>query len=100
MPGITLKIFTDPEEKLMAGKYFKRFKNRRRRTQSTETQKTPKIIKYAKRGRLLKLVEALEKGDHVNSVDSQRRSALFYAALGGHKKCVKELLRRGANPNL
>ena len=95
MPRSTLKSSS------MAGKYFKRFKSRRRRApQSTETQKTPKIIKYARRGNLLKLVEALERGDHVNSVDSQRRSALFYAALGGHKKCVKELLRRGANPNL
>ena len=84
----------------MAGKYFKRFKNRRRRTQSTEAQRTPKVVKYAKQGKLQKLVEALDRGGNVNSVDSQRKSALFYAALGGHKKCVKELLKRGANPNL
>ena len=84
----------------MAGKYFKRFKNRRRRAQTTDTQKAPKIIKYAKQGKLQKLVESLDRGDHVNSVDGQRKSALFYAALRGHKKCVKELLKRGANPNL
>ena len=87
----------------MAGKYLKRLKiYRRRRTPSSEreTPKTPKVIKYAKKGQFGKLVQALDGGDHVNSVDSQRRSALFHAALGGHKKCLKELLRRGANPNL
>ena len=88
---------------IMAGKYLKRFKSikiRRRRTPPTATQKTPKIIKHAKRGQFRKLVQALDRGEHVNSVDRQRRSALFHAALGGHKKCLKELLRRGANPNL
>lgn len=88
----------------MAGKIFKSLKLRRRRTPHTDhdqdTPKIPKVIKYAKQGRFRKLVEALDGGEHVNSVDLQRRSALFHAAVGGHKKCLKELLKRGANPNL
>ena len=86
----------------MAENYFKLFKNlklRRRRAQSSNTQRTPRVVKYAKRGQLRKLVRALDGGENVNSVDSKRRSALFLAAFGGHKKCLKELLRRGANPN-
>lgn len=57
------------------------------------------MVKYAKRGQLRKLVQALDRGENVNSVDDKRRSVLFLAAFGGHKKCLKELLRRGANPN-
>ena len=61
---------------------------------------TPKLIKYAKRGQLHKLIQALDGGEPVNCLDEKKRSALFHAALKGHKKCLKELLRRGANPNL
>ncbi len=57
------------------------------------------LVRYAKKGQYAKLIEALERGDNVNSVDGKRRSALHCAALNGHKKCLKELLRRGANPN-
>lgn len=60
---------------------------------------TPLVVKLAKKGKLVKLVECLDGGDAVNSVDKERNSALFYAALNGHRKCLKELLRRGANPN-
>lgn len=60
---------------------------------------TPRIVKYAKKGKYAKLVEALDRGDPINSVDNCRRSALFHAALKGHMKCLKELLKRGANPN-
>ena len=60
---------------------------------------TPEIVKYAKKGNFAKLVEALDRGDLVGSVDKCKRSALFHAALKGHKKCLKELLKRGANPN-
>ena len=65
-----------------------------------DAQRTPKIIKYAKQGKLRKLRRALDRGDRLNSVDSQGRTSLYYAALGGHKACVKELLKRGANPNM
>ncbi len=57
------------------------------------------LVRYAKKGHYAKLVEVLDRGDNVNSVDSKKRSALFCAAFNGHKKCLKELLRRGANPN-
>ncbi len=67
--------------------------------QCLEKGPTPSLVKYAKRGHYVKLVEALDKGGDANSVDSHLRSALYYAALNGYKKCVKELLRRGANPN-
>ena len=64
-----------------------------------QKQLTPEIVKYAKKGKFDKLVEALDRGDLVGSVDKCKRSALFHAALKGHKKCLKELLKRGANPN-
>ena len=60
----------------------------------------PKVMKYAKKGHYGKLVIALEKdGVLVNSTDRKKQSALFHAALNGHKKCVVELLKRGADPN-
>ncbi len=66
----------------------------------SENQPTPKVILYASRGRYDKMVSALEKEEaSVNSTDKYLRSALFYAALNGRKKCLKELLRRGADPN-
>lgn len=59
-----------------------------------------KVVKYAKKGQYEKLVSALEKnGDLVNSTDHHKQSALFHAALNGHKDCLKELLKRGADPN-
>ena len=60
---------------------------------------TPSVVRFAKKGHFTKLVEALDRGGEVNSVDKHGRSALFCAALNGQKKCLKELLRRGANPN-
>lgn len=60
----------------------------------------PRVVKYAKRGQVEKLVQAVEElGEPINSTDSHQHSALFYAALSGHKKCLKELLKRGADPN-
>jgi hypothetical protein len=35
-----------------------------------------------------------------NLFDDNGRTALHLAALGGHKECLKELLRRRANPNI
>ena len=67
--------------------------------QSMEEEKTAKVVKYARRGQWRKLVHALDKGASVNAADKERRSALFFAALNGNKKCLKELLRRGADPN-
>lgn len=64
-----------------------------------ERSPAPKVVKYAKKGRLRKLKEALNNGEPLDVLDNRRRSALFYAALNGHKKCLKELLKRGANPN-
>ena len=59
-----------------------------------------KVVKYARKGQHEKLVSALKKdGELVNSTDHKKQSALFHAALNGHKKCLKELLKRGADPN-
>lgn len=60
----------------------------------------PQVVRYAFRGQCEKMVHALEElGEPVNSIDCYQHSALFYAALNGHKKCLKALLRRGADPN-
>ncbi len=67
--------------------------------QCLEKGPTPSLVKYAKRGHYVKLVEALDKGGDANSVDSHLRSALYWDTMKEYKKCVKELLRTGANPN-
>lgn len=60
----------------------------------------PRVIKYARKGDVDKMVQAVEElGDPINSTDNHQHSALFHAALNGHKKCLKELLKRGADPN-
>lgn len=65
-----------------------------------ETAAVPKVVKYARKGQHEKLVSALENdGELVNSTDHLNQSALFHAALNGNKKCLKELLKRGADPN-
>lgn len=61
--------------------------------------RNPRVVKYARSGRHRRMVDAIKAGEPVNSVDSERRSALFHAALRGNKKCLKELLRRGGDPN-
>ena len=59
-----------------------------------------KIAKYARKGRLEKLLKELEsRKSLVNCTDDQKRSPLFLAAYYGKVKCVKELLKRGADPN-
>ena len=72
-----------------------------RRKETEEHGKfTPQVVKCASSGQFEKMVKALDElGEEVNSTDSHQHSALFYAALNGHKKCLKELLRRGADPN-
>ena len=60
----------------------------------------PRVIKYARSGQCERMVQALEElGESVNCTDNHQHSALFYAALYGHKKCLKKLLKRGADPN-
>lgn len=63
------------------------------------------LLKHAARGNLLRLVATLNREDcprqFVNSVrNDEGRTALHLAALGGHKECLKVLLRRRANPNM
>lgn len=61
------------------------------------------LLKHAARGNLRRLVTTLNRRDcpNVNGVcDEDGRTALHLAALGGHKECLKELLRRRANPNM
>lgn len=65
-----------------------------------EDELVPRVVKYASKGQLERMLHALDElREPVNSTDSYLHSALFYAALNGHKKCLKELLKRGANPN-
>ena len=61
------------------------------------------LLKHAARGNLRRLMATLDRPDcpSVNNLfDDNRRTALHLAALGGHKECLKELLRRRANPNM
>ena len=68
--------------------------------ESKEEGAIPQVVKYASKGQFERMVQALDVfAEPVNSTDSHQRNALFYAALNGHKKCLKELLRRGADPN-
>ena len=61
------------------------------------------LLKHAARGSLRRLLATLDRRDcpQVDRVrDENGRTALHLAALGGHKECLKELLRRRANPNM
>ena len=60
------------------------------------------VLKHAKRGNLRRLVRALDRcRNSPNNVrDEMGRTALHLAAIGGHKECLKELLRRRTNPNM
>jgi len=59
-----------------------------------------KIAKYARKGKLEKLTKELESRKYLlNCTDDRKRSPLFLAAYYGNVKCVKELLKRGADPN-
>ena len=65
-----------------------------------ENRAEEKLLKYARRGRLRQLVRSLDQNVSPNCRDERGRSALYLASLGGHKECIKELLRRGADPNM
>lgn len=65
-----------------------------------ENRAEEKLLKYARRGKLRQLVRSLDQDVSPNCRDERGRSALYLASLGGHKECIKELLRRGANPNV
>jgi ankyrin repeat protein len=59
------------------------------------------VLKHARQGNLRRLVRALDQCNSVNNVrDEKGRTALHLAAIGGHKECLKELLRRRADPNM
>ena len=63
-------------------------------------EELPLVVKYSMKGQCEKMLRAMEIfGESVNSTDSHFQSALFHAALKGHKKCLKELLKKGADPN-
>ena len=77
-----------------------RFSKKWSKAEAAEGEFTPLVVKCASSGEFEKMVHALDGlGEKVNSTDSNQHSALFYAALNGHKKCLKELLKRGADPN-
>lgn len=69
---------------------------------STERHRHKAVLKHARRGNLRRLVRALDGCDNSpNSIrDENGRTALHLVAIGGHKKCLKELLRRRADPNM
>ena len=59
------------------------------------------LLKHARRGNLRPLVQALDLCRSPNSVcDDNGRTALHLAAIGGHKECLKALLRRRVDPNM
>ena len=60
------------------------------------------VLKHARRGNLRRLVRALDlcNSPPISVRDDNGRTALHLAALGGHKECLKELLRRRMDPNM
>jgi ankyrin repeat protein len=59
-----------------------------------------KLIDAAKRGDLAQVTAVLDgHGELINQRDQAGATALHYAALGGHRSVVKELVRRGAEIN-
>ena len=60
------------------------------------------VLKHSRRGNLRRLVRALDRcNNSPNSIrDEKGRTALHLAAFSGHKECLKELLRRRADPNM
>lgn len=56
-----------------------------------------KLHKYARKGKHKKLDKALKYIGDVDELDKEGKTALYYAAKAGHKKCVKLLLSYGAN---
>ncbi|HKF24278.1 MAG TPA: ankyrin repeat domain-containing protein [Candidatus Angelobacter sp.] len=59
-----------------------------------------KLIEAAKRGDLAQVTGVLDAdGELIDQRDQAGATALHYAALGGHRSVVKELVRRGAEIN-
>ncbi len=74
----------------------------KQKNSGSETVKntTRKILKYSRKGEVEKLTRALEKHkDLINCTDDHKQTPLYHAAYNGRVKCLKELLKRGANPN-
>jgi ankyrin repeat protein len=62
----------------------------------TPSQAADQMRQSALDGNLEKVMESLEAGAGVNSVDTEGRTALMFAAFNGHSRIVLELLNRGA----
>ena len=50
-------------------------------------------------GDIPELVNLVEKGYHIESVDGRKHTALSEAACQGHTKMINYLISQGANPN-
>ena len=57
------------------------------------------MIYYASIGKRKKILNLLQEGLHVDALNHNGESALFYAAKKGHLSTVKCLLKYGAEPN-
>lgn len=60
----------------------------------------PAIILAADAGNVSEVIACLHSGHPIDIVDSNGRTALFYAARWGHLQVVKVLVENGANVNL
>ena len=56
-----------------------------------------KLHKYAKKGKYRKLKKVLKYCVDVDEFDDAGKTALYYAYEAGHKKCIKTLLKHGAD---
>ena len=57
------------------------------------------LVYYASKGSIDKIKQCLNKGVHVDAANCAGEAALFHASLADRRRCVKFLLRLGANPN-
>ena len=59
-----------------------------------------KLVEAAFDGELDEIIEWIDKGFSIDSVDARKHSALSEAACQGHIETVRYLVEQGSNPNL
>lgn len=57
------------------------------------------LIYYASKGNLEKIKQCIQNGVFVDAHGGKGETALYQASKNGFRKCVRYLLKRGADPN-